>query len=386
MEMMCSNDIKALLQNGGGAHVSIFMPAHHRGGIDQQDPIRLRNLLRNAEEKLIARGLRPTEARSMLKPVETLLTDNLFWRQQNDGLALFIEPNQYFYYRLPVTLREEVGAGDRFQVRPLVSLLSNCGLFYILALSHDENRLLQCTQANSVHIRLEGTPKDMSGALHYEAPDNRIQYHVPAPAEDSNFGGATAVQTGEQSRRNYNKRNIMQYFEIVNKSVMKYMKEETAPMFLAAVDYLHSLYHSANTYRNLLPEGILGNPDGVNDDTLREQAWKIVQPYFDKTRRDALADLQKGIGTGQSHVDLREVLIAAHQGRIRFLFLTEGSQQWGHFHTDTNTLTTHSKAENNDEDLIDLAAYRTLKHAGSIYLLKPEEMPAKTPIAAILRF
>lgn len=386
MDMICMNDVKTLIQDGGGAHVSIFMPTHHKGGVDPQDPIRFRNLLKSAQEKLEAQSLRPAEARSLLKPAETLLTDNLFWRQQSDGLALFIEGNQYFYYRLPVDLKEEVGVGDRFYVRPMISMLSSCSLFYVLALSRDENRLLQCTANGSVHIELEGVPRGMTDALHYETPDNRVQYHVPAPYGGSNFGGATAIQAGEKSRPNVDKRNIIQYFEQVNLGVMKYMKEETAPMVLAGVDYLHSLYRTANTYRNLLPEGIMGNPDGVADDTLREQAWTIVEPGFSKDRRDAVADFRRAAGTGVTATELKDVLTIAHQGRVRFLFIANGTQQWGTFSPENNMVTIHPKPEAGDEELIDLAAFQTLKHAGTIYVLKPEEMPGREPLAAIRRF
>jgi hypothetical protein len=385
MDTICANDIKMLIQNGGGAHVSIFMPTHHRGGVDQQDPIRLKNLLRNAEEKLAAKGLRQPEARSLLKPAETLLTDNLFWRQQSDGLALFIEANQYFYYRLPFTLKEEVGVGERFYIRPIVPMLSNCGLYYVLAISHNENRLLQCTPSASIRISLGDIPRDMSAALHYETPDNRVQYHVPSPAGGSNFGGAAAIQSGEGSRPNYDKRNTLQYFSQVNKGVIKYLKEETAPMVLAAVDYLHSLYRTANSYRNLLPEGILGNPDGVSDETLREQATAVVQPYFDKARRDAVADFHKSAGTGFTATGLANVVIAALEGRVRFLFIDGLAQQWGKFEKN-NTVAVHGQAEPGDDDLIDFAAYQTLKHGGSIYVMKPEEVPGSALLSAILRF
>ena len=386
MDTICVNDIKAIIQNGGGAHVSIFMPTHHRGGVDQQDPVRFRNLLRNAEEKLIAKGLRPAEARSILKPAETLLTDNLFWRQQSEGLALFLEANQYFYYRLPIVLKEEVGVGERFYVRPIVSLLSNCSLFYVLALSHNENRLLQCTPYGSVNIELNDVPRDMTEALHYEMSGNRVQYHVPAPSGGSNFGGATAIQMGESSRPNYDKRNIMQYFDQVNKGVTKYLKEETAPMVLAAVDYLHPLYRTANTYHNLLAEGILGNAEGVSNDILREQAWTIVRPYFERAQRDAVADFRKSAGTGFTTTELSNTIIAAHQGRVRFLFIDDKAQKWGKFDPDTSSVTIHSETEPGDEDLVDFAAYQTLKHAGTVYVIKPEDMPDNAPLSAILRF
>ncbi len=386
MDTICLNDIKELIQSDGKAHVSIFMPTHHRGGVDQQDPIRLKNLLRKAEEKLSSVGLRPAEARSLIKPAEILLTDNLFWRQQGDGLALFLEADRYFYYRIPMILDEEVGVADRFYIRPIVPMIGNCGLFYVLAISQNENRLLQCTSYGSVRINLSEVPKDLTSALFYTTPDNRMQYHVPAPSGGSNFGGATAIQTGEGSRPNYEKRNLLQYFSQVNKGVIKYLKEETAPLLLAAVDYLHPLYRSANEYRNLLPEGILGNPDGVSDKTLCGQAEGIVKPYFDKIKRDAVADFHRALGTGTTAMGLIDVVTAAFQGRVRFLFLDTAARKWGTFDPGTHTMTEHSQPEPGDDDLIDFAAYQTLKHAGSVFVMRPEEVPGNSSIAATLRF
>ncbi len=386
MDTICLDDFKRLIQPQEGAHVSIFMPTHHKGGIDQQDPIRFRNLLRLAEEKLQASGLRSSEARALLEPAEKLITDNLFWRQQGDGLALFLETNQYLYYRLPINLKEEVGVNQRYYIKPLVSLMSACGWFYVFSLSRHENRLLQCTSSGLVRIDLGEIPKSMPEALHSEIPGNRMQYHVAPQVGGSNFGASTAIQAGEKSRPNYDKRNILQYFEQVNKGITKILKEEKAPMVVSAVDYLHPLYHSANTYHNLLPEGILGNPDGVSDETLRDQAWTIVKPYFDRLLREAVADYYKSAGTGLTAAGLADVLPAAVNGRVRFLFLADGVQQWGIFKADDNQMKVHAKPEPGDEDLMDLAVYQTVNHAGSIFVLKSEEVPGGSPASAILRF
>jgi hypothetical protein len=386
MDTICANDIKMLIQDGDKLRVSIFLPTHHRGGVDQQDPIRLKNLLRKAEEKLSANGLRPAEARSLIKPAEMLLTDNLFWRQQGDGLAVFIEDNQYFYYRIPMELKEEVGVGKRFYIRPILPMLSVCGFFYVLAISRNDNRLLQCTPNGAVRIDLPDVPKDLVSALNYTTPDNRMQYHVPAPAGGSNFGGATAIQTGEGSRPDYEKRNILQYFHQIDKGVIKYLKEETAPLVLASVDYLHSLYRATNEYRNLQPEGILGNPDGVADKTLCQQAADILKSYFDNLMRSAASDFHRAVSTGITVTGLVGVVTAAFQGRVRFLFIDSTAQQWGDFNRNTNTVTVHSQVEPRDDDLIDFAAYQTLKHAGTIFIMKPEEVPGNTAISATLRF
>ncbi len=386
MDAICLNDIKGIIHSDGGAHVSMFMPTHHRGGMDQQDPIRFRNLIKSAEEKLVAHGLRAAEARLLLRPAESLTTDNLFWRQQSEGLALFISSNIYFYYRVPVVLREEVGVGERFYIKPLVPMLGDCGWYYVLALGQDEVRLLQCTAFGSVNIPLDNIIKNKAEALRFTPPDNRTQYHVPAPAGGSNFGGATAIQEGEGSRPNYNKRNMMQFFSQVSRGIQEILKIEVAPMVLAAVDYLHPMYREANLYKNLLDEGIMGSPKGVADDTLREQAWAIVKPYFEKAQRDALAEYLKSAGTGLTASGLNDVVPVAVQGRVRFLFIAENAQFWGKYIPDENSAVVHSQPEPADEDLIDFAAYQTLNNSGQIYVLKPENMPGGAPIAAVLRF
>jgi hypothetical protein len=386
MDTICLNDVKSLIQKDGGAHVSIFMPTHHAGGENPQDPIRLKNLMKQAEEKLVAKGLRTAEARAMLSPVERLYTDNQLWRQQSDGLALFIDSSSFFYYRLPLNINEEVGVGDRFYIKPLVPLISDCGWFYVLSLSRHENRLLQCTASGSIRINLEDVPKNMPEALFYVTPDNRMQYHITSQVGGSNFGASSAIQAGEKSRPNYDKRNVLKYFEQVNRGITKYLGEERAPMVLSAVDYLHHLYQKANKYQHLLAEGILGNPDGVSDDTLREQAWTIVKPYFESLQRDAIAEFSKSAGTGRTASGTADILAAAAEGRVRFLFVAEGVQQWGTDNREEDRVTVHDKSSPGDDDLMDRAVNLVLGHAGSVFVMHREEIPGGAPLAAVLRF
>ncbi|MEY4520414.1 MAG: hypothetical protein RLZZ499_3014, partial [Cyanobacteriota bacterium] len=55
-----------------------------------QDPIRFKNLLRQAEEQLIDRGLRGQDAKDLLQSVQAL-DDYEFWQHQSDGLAVVEE-------------------------------------------------------------------------------------------------------------------------------------------------------------------------------------------------------------------------------------------------------------------------------------------------------
>jgi hypothetical protein len=65
INIVTSEDLRQLVEMGSGGCVSIYQPAH-RAGPDtrthaQEDPLRLKNLLRAAEERLTANGLRARE-------------------------------------------------------------------------------------------------------------------------------------------------------------------------------------------------------------------------------------------------------------------------------------------------------------------------------------
>ncbi len=53
--------------------VSIFVPTHRASQEIRQDPIRLKNLVRQAEQQLIKEGTRPAKARTLFEPVVDLV-------------------------------------------------------------------------------------------------------------------------------------------------------------------------------------------------------------------------------------------------------------------------------------------------------------------------
>src|SRR4051794_1801229 len=105
MSLLSRDEIQTLTQTSGGPCVSIFMPTL-RTGDTQQNPIRFKNLLRSAEERLAGWGLRNGDSDSLLDPARRLVDDRLFWEHQEDGLALFRSPGVFKTYRLPLALRE----------------------------------------------------------------------------------------------------------------------------------------------------------------------------------------------------------------------------------------------------------------------------------------
>ena len=75
MPTLSPEELKSVITEGHGPAVSIFMPTHRAGPGIQQDPIRLKNLLKQAEEQTSQGETRPAETRESLSAVAARLGD-----------------------------------------------------------------------------------------------------------------------------------------------------------------------------------------------------------------------------------------------------------------------------------------------------------------------
>jgi hypothetical protein len=185
---------------------------------------------------------------------------------------------------------------------------------------------------------------------------------------------------------NEKRQNILRYFQKVNRSLGGMLKAEHAPLVLAGVEHLLPIYREANSYPHLMDQGITGNPEMLSVRELHEQAWAIVEPHFQKAQQEAVARYMDLIGSEQAAKDIREIVPAAHYGRVDTLFVALGLQQWGAFDPKKNTILLRQEAEAGDEDLLDLAAVQTLLHGGDVYAMQPAQMPDGVPLAAVFRY
>ena len=177
MNVLTRNNLKLLMEIHQGPCVSIFMPMHRSGPETQQDPIRFKNLLREAEERLITQGLPAPEAKELLESAQKLLQGDLFHQHQSDGLAMFLSPEVFRCYLLPFVFKELVIVTDRFHIRPLLPLLSGDGRYYILALSQNKVRLLQGTHYSVNEVALADVPKNLAETLRDDDSWKELQMH-----------------------------------------------------------------------------------------------------------------------------------------------------------------------------------------------------------------
>jgi hypothetical protein len=388
MKLLTIEELKTLVQQPRNICVSIFLPTYRTGAGTQQNPIRFRNLIREAEERLIASGWRADDAKDLLQASKEL--DNYeFWQHQSDGLAIFRSLDLLQYYCVPLKFEELVVVNNRFYLKPLFPLFSHDGHFYILALSQNQIRLLEGTHHHIEEIDLTAVLPSLEQVLRFEEPERQISSHTGTPGatggRQGNVGGVTVFH-GHGAGDENEKENLRLYFKRVDETLRELLREEHAPLVLAGVDYLLPIYREANTYPYLLEAGIIGNPEMLKPEELHAQAWAIVEPYFLQAQQKAIVQYKEQVGTGKASSQITEIIPAADHGRVDSLFVAIGQQQWGTFDPDTQRVDLHSHTEPNDEELLDFAATQTLLNGGTVYALEAENMPDTTPLAAVFRY
>lgn len=381
MDPLSHSDLLLLLEAQGGPRVSLF--THTVPSATNGNQIRLKNLLREAEEKLVAQGSKPEAARELLRPARDFAADGDWWRVPADGLALFVSEDNLLTYRLPYAPGDLAVVGDRYHIKPLLPMVTSDGHFHVLALSQNEVRLFRGTRMGLTQMQAEGLPQNLAEIMARYTVQDEVHFHQ-GPAGGPR-GRLPIFTGGHGGAAEDPKTQIREYFREVNRGLREFLGAHNAPLVLAGVDYLLPLYREVNTYPRLVEGGVIGNPEEVSLEDLHRQAWALVQPIFEQAQRQAREQYELAAGKGQGVHLIEEAVPAAHAGRLATLLVPLDSQLWGWYDPESGEVKLHEEAQPGDVDLLDYAAIETLAHGGQVFAVTAEELPAK-PLAGILRY
>jgi hypothetical protein len=267
----------------------------------------------------------------------------------------------------------------QFFLRPLLPLVPTDDRFFVLALSQKHVRLFEGSREGMHERILRGVPANLRDDLEALHIQRQYQMHTASSPAAHQKG---AVFHGAKLEH---KDRLIHFFRDVDRGVAASLKAQQTPPIVASVDYLFPIYKEANTYPHVLEETIEGNPDFRSADALYEAAWKIFEEQSSKAAARALSMFREHVETPLTSRNVREVLVAAQAGRVRFLFIPPSGEEWGSL-VSPDVVHLHTNREAGDEDLLNLAAVLTIRHGGHVHDVSSEQLPQGAHIAAKFRF
>lgn len=366
---------------GGGLRVSLYAPMIKAGPETRQNPIRFRNLLREARDALEQGGLSGGEIETLLAPASAYVDDHDFWQHQETGLAMFVGTDAAHAFRLPLELDELCVVTDRFHLKPLFPLLAGDGSFHVLALSQNAVRLLECSRHAVREVALgDEVPRSLADALGHELTEQQLQFHSP--------NRDTGIYHAQGGGSDDVKPEIRKFLGMVDAGIAPRLRRDgrERPLVLAAVDALAAMYREASDHRLIVDGVVAGNPEQRSAEELHAAAWPLVEPHFDRTRRERIERFGQARADGAGSTDLGEVVIAAGEGRVDTLFVARGVRRWGRVDEEKRRVEEEEAHAPGNEDLLDRAAVATWRNGGEVFAVTPEAVPDETLLAAIYRY
>jgi hypothetical protein len=377
--MLIQDDFRALEEARGTGLISIYLPTARYGPEVNQGSIRLKRLLGEARERGAEAGLSPAELDERLAPVEARLGDETFWNHQQDGLAIFVGPDGAVEHRVPVSFDELVTAGERYDLRPVVPAVSRGRSFYILALSQKRVRLLEASIAAARELPLGDVPTSLEDAVGHDWEEESLQMRsgqTGGPGRQN----ATYHGHGDAGDR---KDEIRKFLHLVDRGLGDHLEDRTAPIVVAAVDYLIPMFRQLSKL-NVLPDGVEGSPDRLSVEELHEKALEVVGPHLRQQDRDLLDRLAETLHTGKAVAGLDEVLRTGTEARIATLFLDPSRELWGRMTNAHGEYELHEERNGSSEDLLDRALRLAHDAGAEVVPVSNGDLPDEAPVAALL--
>jgi hypothetical protein len=358
--------------------LSLYMPTHQVTARKPKDRILFKNLLKEAQECLVARGMRPAEAKKFLAPALKLLKDSLFWEYQGNGLALFLSSSFFEYFISPFGFDQKVSVSNRFYLKSLLPALYKGEHFFLLALSKKEVKLFRLTRSKIMDVLVEGIPQGSSR----RSSQKQLQFHT---GTQQGKGRRAALFHGHGAGSEDAKASLVQYCRQIDSAVGGLLADETAPMMVTGLDYLVSTYRQANTYPYLVDDSMSGNPYSYTRDDLHRTASIVMEPYLMRWREEALMRFRRASEEGRVCKDIAPLLQAAEGGRIEILLVSLSAELFIRHDLESGRVDLHTQYQEGDVDVLDEAVVRTVLNGGEVYGIEEDEMPEHLPLAALIR-
>src|SRR5947208_148938 len=130
MSAVTAADLTALLDRHDPPCLSVYLPTARTYPESQQDPVRYRNLLDQAEMQL-REARPPAKAVGLMDKFRGLLKDDVFWSHRLDGLAVLGSPDTFHVFELNRQVPERVVVADTFHVKPLLRIAQSADRFHV---------------------------------------------------------------------------------------------------------------------------------------------------------------------------------------------------------------------------------------------------------------
>lgn len=380
--MISHADIKTLIEVDADPAVSLYLPVHPALPERQKNAIRLRNLLREAEDRLRARG---AEAEAVLAAARRAFEpEPPVEGRETKGLAAFTAGDEPTIFALHAAPREHVAVGRGYDVLPLLPFLEGTGRFFVITLDRSSPTLLSGNRLGLETVATEVMERSLDAIRGTTELPTALGFHSTGPGGRAGASGYRHAH-GE-SPEDYEQTELDRFAHGIARAVEHRLKSATAPLVPVGEPNLLGMFRAHCRYAGLTDRAVAKSPAGLDPAELFRATLDVADESLSEPVRKALDRASEGHHRGDGSVSIAPAAIAeaAKQGRVGTLLLARDAAGASLRATEPDG----SDAESHEEQrrLCDRIVRATVLHGGAVTPVSPDDLPEAAPMAALFRF
>ena len=340
--------------------VSIILNTHRTAPDNKKDVITLKNLIKEAEERLHA-SLDKKKAQEIVESL-TKLESSIDHNHNLESLMLFVNVDKGIaeYMRLPIAVTDRVIIGDTFATRDLLRSMHLNSSYYVLVLSQQKVRLIQAFNDEAIQ-----------------------EFKTPFPIENTDLYPAGFEKTNSTRQNTF----AAEYFNRIDKEVNKIRRSNPLPVLICAEDVnYHEYLKIADEKHSIYEVHLNGNRLEEKAGAIVKEAWSVLKDHVVENNNERKSELDKAVGTGRFLSDVNDISRAIQEGKIKTLFIQEGLFQPAMMEGDVIQLIDNGETkEGMIDDIFDELIEANMDHGGDAVFLPKGTLDDFNGFGAITR-
>lgn len=341
--------------------VTISMKTHRTMPDCQKDEIRLKNLFKEATDRLVSE-FGKKEVSGILDKM-TKISETYDYRHSLDSLHIFLSNETFEVVKSPWSVdQNKVHISDGFAIKPLIIMSNRMAEYLILILSK-------------------------SGARLFKAESDRIVEEIKNdafPSTQNPYYLTDRTQTSDSEKMD---NMLLEYFNTMDKEVVKVHNELGLNCVVVTTDdnfaKLRKVADKPSVYEAFTPVNYNDN----SEHSIVKSAWGAIQDVQKKNRTASIEEMLDAVGKSQVTTDLAEIYRAAKEGRGALLVVHNDYHQavkmTGEFSFDLiDDVTTPGAID----DITSVIAKEVISKKGKVVFTDQDEIKSLGEITLKLRF
>ena len=308
------NDLLDVCNEKKVPKITIALPTHRTVPENKQDLIVYSNLLKDVKIQLEA-GFPKVEWEQTYNKLLQLKDNVDFWNNATDGLVVMACENNLELFLLNHSIKEVVSVGSHFHVQPLFMFEQLYDDYYLIDLGKDRIKIYEVGVGGFEEIIPESIKRKFSDL--FDNVDSNANYN------SASYSGVSGTSHGHREKSEEEDKYREKYFRYLDKEFKKMYVETGMKFILAGTTENVAAFRSFAQEKIYLDDEINKPLSSLDNAGLLKEIDKLLIPKQEETLEKLNKEIESAIGNEKFIHELKEIGVAATEGRISKLVVVD---------------------------------------------------------------